>query len=730
VPQPSFTERLARWASRRPWLTIGLWLGLLAASIGMIVTLLGSAVVSDRVLSGSDSYEGAQLLETRLAERDESTEQVVVRSETAEANDAEFRAFVSRVQDEIEATGVATGADADVVSPDGHAILIPVNLLAEDESGAEADVEKVIEAVDAADGEAGYSVEIVGKFTGERDLSVLAEKDLQEGEFFFGIPTALVILLLVFGAVVGALLPLMLAGVAIVIALGLTALIGQAVTINLFIINMITGMGLALGIDYALFVLSRYREERAAGRDKVLAIAGAGATSSRAVFFSGLVFVLALLGMLLVPDSILRSLALGAILVGIVAVAAALTLLPAVLGLLGDRVNALRVPFVGRRIIEGGGVEGRFWARTARGVMRRPLLSITVATALLLAATAPVLDLDTGETGIRVYPESTPSRQGYEALVASFPQAGSEPVGVVVDGDVASPPVRQAVERLDARLESDDAFGAVDLETQEATRIALLNVVVLGEALEPPAKDAVKRLRDVYIPEAFAGVPADVLVTGTTAEGIDAGSVASTWLPIVIAFVLALSFVLLTVAFRSIVLPLKAILLNLLSVGAAYGLMTLVFVKGYGADLLGFQQVDEVASWVPLFLFSVLFGLSMDYHVFLLSRIRERFAQTGDNSDAVAYGVASTARLITGAALIMVAVFTGFAIGDLVMFQQMGFGLAVALIIDATIARSVLVPASMQLLGSRNWYLPSWLRWLPDVHMEGHPSAPQEKRPD
>jgi RND superfamily putative drug exporter len=257
----------------------------------------------------------------------------------------------------------------------------------------------------------------------------------------------------------------------------------------------------------------------------------------------------------------------------------------------------------------------------------------------------------------------------------------------------------------------------------------VLTVPIQGDAHGEDAVQAVRELRSEHVPRAFPDPAVEVLVSGETAESIDRSDTMSHWLPIVFAFVLGLSFVLLTVAFRSLVVPAKAIAVNLLSVGAAYGLLVLVFHEGIGNELLGFAQLDTIESWVPLFLFGVLFGLSMDYHVFLLSRIRERFRQTGDNSDAVAHGVGSTGHIITGAALIIIAVFSGFARGDLVMFQQMGFGVAVALLLDATVVRLVLVPAAMELLGKGNWYLPSWLRWLPDVHVEGQRvvSAPQKR---
>jgi RND superfamily putative drug exporter len=295
---------------------------------------------------------------------------------------------------------------------------------------------------------------------------------------------------------------------------------------------------------------------------------------------------------------------------------------------------------------------------------------------------------------------------------------------VAIDGQTDLDSVQAAIERLEAAVASDPAFATSTLEAHPDANLTILRARLTGDATSTQAMAAVERLREDHIPTAFAGAPATAMVTGKTAQLVDLTDVTDTYTPIVFAFVLGLSFVLLTVAFRSIVVPVKAMLMNLLSVGAAYGLLVLVFQKGAGADLLGFQQVEVIQTGLPLFLFAVLFGLSMDYHVFLLSRVRERFMQTGDNSDAVAYGLRATGRLITGAALIMVAVFGGFALGEMVPLQQLGFGLAVAVLIDATIVRSVLVPASMRLLGRWNWYLPTFLGWLPDLRVEGAPAAP------
>jgi RND superfamily putative drug exporter len=581
---------------------------------------------------------------------------------------------------------------------------------------AEDDIEGVVDAVRAADGRHGFHTTITGEFTLDADFSTLAEEDLRNGELGFGLPAALIVLLIVFGSVVAGLIPLLLAIVSIVVALALAALVGQAFPLSVFATNMLTAMGLALGIDYSLFVLSRYREERLHGREKLDAIAAVGATASRAVLFSGIAFTLAMVGLLFVPTTVMRSVAAGAIVVALVSVAAALTLLPALVSLLGDRVNALRIPYFGRT---AGREQSRFWSRTVRAVIRRPLISVVLVTAALLAMAAPVLALRSGEAGVSTLPDRLAAKQGFLALNAEFPGETTDPVEVVIDGEAGSSAVQAGIERLRERLAGEDLLGRARRETNQAGDLTVLTIPIQGDALGEDAVDAVRELRSELIPDAFPDPAVEVLVSGETAESIDRSDTMSHWLPIVFAFVLGLSFVLLTVAFRSLVVAAKAIAVNLVSVGAAYGLLVLVFHEGIGNELLGFPQLHTIESWVPLFLFGVLFGLSMDYHVFLLSRIRERFRQTGDNSDAVAHGVGSTGRIITGAALIIIAVFSGFARGDLVMFQQMGFGVAVALLLDATVVRLVLVPAAMELLGERNWYLPSWIRWLPDVHVEG-----------
>src|SRR5262245_26186614 len=726
------TERLARACAAHPWRTICIWLAAVVLGVVGAAAGLGSLTTEGEVTNNPDSLKAKHLIEQRVPDRQTATEIVVVRSDRLTVDQPGFLAEVGRLANVARGTGEVAGAavyyqrpDPSLVSSDRHALMIPIQLRDESEDG----VAKLVTAVKAADGANGFGVTMTGKWTLSRDFSELSQSDLKSGELRIGLPAALIILVLVFGALVAAGLPLLLAIVSIVVALGLTGAVAQGFTLSVFVVNMLTGMGLALGIDYCLFVISRLREERARGAEHIEAISRAGATASRAVLFSGSTFVLAMLGLLIVPSTIMRSLATGAILVGVVTVLGALTLLPALLRLLGDRINALRVPVVGKWAERGGGGESGFWARVARAVSKRPATSLVLGAALLLAAASPLLSMNIGAASEDTLPDRLLSKQGLIALQRDFPAASAQPVEVVVDAAPASPQVRADVARLRRALARDPRFGAVQVARYPGRDLTVVSVGIGADPLSDRAMGAVRDLRSDIIPAAFRGQDGNVFVGGNTAENVDFIDVMNTWLPIVLIFVLGLSFLLLTVAFRSVVIAGTAIVLNLLSVGAAYGLMVLVFQHGWGAGFFGFQQVDTIEAWVPLFLFAVLFGLSMDYQVFLLSRIRERFTETGNTTEAVVSAVGSTARIITGAALIIVAVFIGFAAGELVMFQQMGFGVAVALLLDATIVRSVLVPAAMTLLGKWNWYLPRWLDWLPHVAVEGRHAPPAPGAP-
>jgi putative drug exporter of the RND superfamily len=700
------TERLARVSSRHPWRVIVGWVAAIVLALASAAILLpGNLTTNGHVTGNPESKQAEDAFYRFPQDKNGVDELVIVHSATATATDPAFKSFLRQLEMQGQETGVVYRQRLVGASHDRHAVLIGIQ--------RQQDVDKLLPVVERNDGRDGFSVVMTGEGTLDHDFNELSQHDLKSGELEFGLPAALIILVLVFGAVVAGVVPLVMAIVAIIVALGLCGPIAATLSLSVFFVNMLTGMGLALGIDYSLFVVSRYREERAGGLPELDAIGAAGATASRAVLFSGSMFVIALSGMLLVPSNVMKSLATGAIVVGIVSVLAALTLLPALLGVLGDRVNSLRVPFMG-----SGGGDSRFWGAIVRYVMRRPVLPLVAFTALLIAVAVPVLGLNLGASGVSTLPDRLESKQGFEALNRYFPQASSSPALVAVEGNVRSPEVRAAIGRLRNEFRGDPVFGRSDVRFAPTGDLAAIGVQVGGDKTGEAALDAVRRLRSTLIPEAFRGTDAQVVVGGDTADNVDFIDAMNEWLPYVFLFVLGLSFVLLTIVFRSIVIAATSIVLNLLSVTAAYGLVILVFRHGVGNDLLGFQRVHAIEAWVPLFLFSVLFGLSMDYQVFLLSRIKERYDQTGSTVEAVTHGVSSTARLITGAALIIVAVFGGFAMGDLVMFQQMGFGVAIALLIDATIIRSVLMPAAMRILDRWNWYLPSWLEWLPRVEVE------------
>ena len=711
------TRTLAAASARHPWRTIGAWVATFVASVALIAVLLGGSLTTEGAPTNDPESERAEVAIERAFPPEPGarvTDVVVVRSEQHAVGSPAYEAFLRSLIEESgsSALGRARFGAGDVpVSQDGRATFLGLEV-------SDDEVTDLLAAVDAADEDEAFAVSITGEQTLDHDFNKLSQEDLKSGELQFGLPAALIILLLVFGAVVAGLIPLLTAIVSIVVALGLVAVLAQATELSVFVINMLTGMGLALGIDYALFVISRYREERSLGREKYDAIEVSGLTASRAVLFSGTAFVVAMFGMLIVPNSIMRSLAAGAILVGVVSVVAAVTVLPALLGLLGDRVDSLRIPIVGRRSLEESNPEGRFWGAIVQRVLRRPGLSLALSAVFLLLLASPVLGMHVGTQGVTTLPDRFASKQGFLALANDFPQTSTDPVEIVVDR-FSEAGVATALEDLQRTLASDERFGTGATQRSADGDVAVLSVPVQGDPRSDAAVEAVRELRDEIVPARFAETDAAVLVGGTTSENIDYFDSVIDPAPLVFVFVLGLTFVLLTVVFRSVVVAGTAVFLNLLSVGAAYGLLVLVFQHGVGAGLLGFQQAESIEAWVPLFLFSVLFGLSMDYQVFLLSRIKERYDRTRDTSDAVFVGVASTARIITGAALIIVAVFAGFARGDLIQFQQMGFGVAVALLLDATVIRSVLLPSAMRLLGDWNWYLPRWLEWLPRLQVEG-----------
>ena len=713
-----FTGRLAGFAARHPWPTLGVWLLVLVGAF----MLSGSLnVTGEDGVETTDARRASALIQAATGEEPRAEEFVLVEANEGPVDEELFASVVSSIVTEMRALPIVDtvasyqdGADA-LRTSDGRKALIKVTTSLGQRDELEP-AESVLEVVGDANENSGLRVTTIGHMSVERLFQEMAAETFEKGELI-GVLTALVIMLGVFGAVVAALIPLVLAIVAVFTAVGIIAIISQINELNTFTVIVTTMVGLAVGIDYSLLIVQRFREERDRGLERYDAISRAGATASRTVLFSGVAVAIALAGMLITPDILFKSFGIGAITVVVTAVAAALTLLPALLGLLGDRVNWLTIPIIGRRRPPESG--GGFWSAITRVVTAHPVVSVVVTSALLIGLTAPVTTLELGSGGISMLPDDTDERHAFNSIIEEFSDGIINADIVVLAPDVSDGAVQRAIEDLTVSLAADDFFGTAESTVSANGDLVHISISIAGDVSSDESIAGVLRLRDDYIPEAFAGVSAEVLVGGDTATVIDSVAVVWRYVPLIMAAVLAASFLLLLVAFRSIVVPLKAVVMNLLSVGAAYGMVVLVFQKGVGSSLFGFQEVPVIESWIPLFLFAILFGLSMDYHVFLLSRIKERYDETHDNSGSVVYGLHSTASIITGAALIMVAVFGGFALGPLSMFQQMGFGLAVAVILDATIVRMVLVPASMELLGDKNWYFPGWLEWLPKISIEG-----------
>jgi RND superfamily putative drug exporter len=726
------TGKLANFSARRRWIVLGAWIVVLVAAFFAAGTI-GDVTTSEDGPGGSqlESEQARALVAERISTDENSKEYVIVEFESGTASDSTNKAFVRSLTDDLVALehveGVVSYLDEvpGLVSTNESFALLQTQLTVEDSEAGEI-IAPLLAVIETADEASGFRVNTIGQGSVETEFNHLAEETLQKGEMI-GIGFALIVLLAVFGAAVAAGLPILLAVSSILVAIALSAVIGRVMDLDQFVVQIITMIGLAVGIDYSLFIVKRFTEEVSKGRDKISAITAAGNTAGRTVMVSGIAVMIALSGMLIVPGLTFRSFGLGAIVVVIAAVFAATTLLPAIMSLLGHRMYWLRVPFIGRKLedVSDDSNEESAWDKITNAVTARPVLSVVVTGGALLALTGLAFTMTLGSSGLGSLPDDSPSLRAFNIVNSEFSD-GLLTTDIVIDTtDATSPAIQSAIEALNADLAADSFYGDTRITIAPNNDLVLINAVLQGDPASKEATEALSRLRDDYVPSAFTGV-ASVYVAGDTANTIDNVEEMKSWLPIVFGLVLSSSFVLLLIVFRSIVVPIKAVLMNVLSVGAAYGLLVLVFQQGIGADLFGFKETPVIEHWLPLFLFSILFGLSMDYHVFLLSRIKERYDETGDNKGSVAFGLRSTAGIITGAALIMVGVFGGFAIGDMSMFQQMGFGLAAAVIIDATLVRSVLVPASMVLLGDKNWYFPSWLEWLPRLDVEGESAGAVE----
>ncbi|MFL5758927.1 MAG: MMPL family transporter [Thermomicrobiales bacterium] len=771
----SFTARLARFSAHNRWKVVIAWVVALVIFGALQGAFPLNTTTGVELLNNPESQQGWDALEEHgIQDERHGTETVVIQSTSTTVDDPAFQSVVQSTTDALRAsTEVVAGATnyyelgaqnpdaaASLVSSDRKTTIIPVTLAGSLEDASH-NGDEILDIIHGQqDANPDYLILTGGDASTTEEINTIVEKDIQQGESI-GVTLALVILLVVFGAfmppfkplrslglgIIGAfppaLVPILLAAIAIVIAFGLAAVLSQAFELSFFVTNMITMIGLAVGIDYSLFTVDRFREERRRGLSKLDAVQASGATASRAVFFSGLTVIFALAGMFIVPNNIYRSLSIGAIFVVAVAVLATLTFIPAVIAILGNALDWPRSRKYGEETIAQQEAYDRetihkgFWGTITRTIMARPVISLVIAVAFLLLCAYPYLNFEPGLGGISTLPDEMEGKQAFEILQSEFSAGLIQPVEIVVEGPQDDPSVQQGITDLQASLAAattDDGqplFGAPTVTPAPDGQAALISIPMTVAPDSAAANEAIHTLRDDIVPpieESMADT--NIMVTGITANNVDFLEMRDTYTPIVFTFVLGLSFLLLLVVFRSIVIAIKAILMNLLSVGAAYGLLIWVFQEGHLAGLFGFDTVEVVEAWIPLFLFSVLFGLSMDYHVFLLSRIREHYDYTQRNAESVAVGLQRTGRIITGAALIMVSVFFGFASGRLSFLQEFGFGLGVAVLLDATIVRCVLVPSAMALLGDWNWYLPKWLNWLPNVHVEGPGLEPAYTEPE
>ena len=696
--------RLGRFSARRRRPLMVAWLLLTLAAAPLAVTLNGALSGAGWEAQGSIAQRVRDELRSDFPQVGAEAAVVVIHQASPVADDGSAVAAVIAALNgspgvKNVADPLAMPADAGLVSADGRTVLIPVELSAGSDSDLPESAGEVITTVGSLDLPAGARAEVTGEWPVWSDFNQSNEEALQRAELFSGLPTML-LLLVAFGSALAAGLPLLLALGGI--GAGFAGLhLATAITpLSVWSMNFSMMIGLAVGIDYSLFIVSRYREEREDGKNAEDAMAGTLDTAGKAVFLSAVTVVLSLAAVFLVPIMVFRSMALGMILAVVAVAAASLTLLPAILVASGDRVLVTR----GKKDPDRA-AEGR-WARWTGLAMRRPGITLATGLGALLLLAAPALGMNLGMPGARVVDEGRSSRDGYEMLVDSFGPGAAAPLFVTVDADQASSVVDTALADpgvVDARIVAEPSASSARIVVR----------IVPSTAVDDAAtSDLVERLRTTIgdaAPSAAVGGPA--------AQNHDLTNVLTGKAPLAIGVITLVAFLLLLIVFRSLAIAISSILLNFISVAAAFGFATLVFQHGYGASLIGIESQGFVDAWAPLFFFALLFGLSMDYQLFLLAAIRERYEATGDTETAIREGIARTGRPITNAALIMIVVFIAFGVTGPIPPTELGITLALAVFLDATVVRMMLVPSLMKLLGDRNWWLPTWLaRILPHVH--------------
>jgi uncharacterized membrane protein YdfJ with MMPL/SSD domain len=726
-PKRNLAARMARWSAHHRKMAIFGWLAFAVLLLAVSIVSPAKQIVFETAGPGESGRADTILYEDFKQPAGES---VLIQNRGLKANSPAFQAAVKSVIDGVAGlpqvakveSPFDVEANSGLISDDKHSVLVPVEIkgLKDDASDKVDPIVDRVAAIQKANPD--FTIGSFGESTNKAVYAAFMDDLLKAG--LFSIPLTLIILLVAFGALVAAGIPLLLGLTAVGAAMGLVALISHLLPMSESVSAIILLIGLAVGVDYTMFYLKREREERAAGRSEEAALEAAAATSGRSVLVSGFIVLVAMAGMLLTFDPGFASFGVATMTVVAVAMLGSLTVLPALLSKLGDNVDRLRVPFVHRLRRDDG--EGRIWGAIIDRVLRRPVVSVVLAGGLLVAIAVPAVQLRTAEPSIDTYPQKL--LVTYNRLKAAFPGTEVAASVVVKAPNVEAPAVQEAIGQLKWRaIDSGVMNEPIDVDINPAKTVANINIPVEGDGTDSTSNTALAALRDEIIPPTLGTLTdAEVGVTGATAQAKDFNDQMKTVAPLVFAFVLLFAFFLMLVCFRSIVIAAKTIVLNLLSVGAAYGILVLVFQHGWGKQLLGFEFTGGIDPFLPILLFVILFGLSMDYHVFVLSRVREAYDRGMSTDEAVAHGIKSTAGVVTSAAIVMVGVFAIFGTLSMMIFKQFGVGLAAAILIDATIIRAILLPATMKLLGDYNWYLPKWLEWLP--HFEhGGSAEPEEK---
>ena len=724
-------ERIGGWSAEHARAAALIWVAFVVAAVG------GGMLVAERTLTDSQSADGQSARAEQIIDdagfHQAASESVLIQSHRLTIADPAFRSTVAAVvttlgrNPDVHNLRSPLGSPDGRVSRDAHSALVEFDLHGSD-AVTQDQVPPILATVDRLQRtHPSFTIGEVGDASANYQLDNTIGKDFKRAEILT-LPVTLVVLLIAFGALVAAGVPVLLAFSAVLATIGLARITSPFIPASDSTSSIILLIGMAVGVDYSLFYLRREREEsealratlpegaRPARSQRIEVLRVAAATSGRAVLVSGVTVMVAMAGMLLVGDHTFTSIGVAAMLVVFAAMVGSLTVLPAVLSVLGERVERGRIPLLHRltRRRSGPGV----WARLVGAVNRRPLAALLVSGGTLVALAVPATGLRTELPGFNSLPASIPVVATYDRMQAAFPGAPAPAVVTVKASSVDSPAVRSGIKRLErAAIASGRMSGPFSIQVNPRRTVALVTIPLHGDGEDAVSTAALRTLRDRVIPATIGAVPGtEVAVTGETAGSADFNAALSRTVPMVFAFVLGLAFLLLVVTFRSLVISATAIMLNLLSVAAAYGILVLVFQHGIGGGLVGLTHTTAITSWLPLFLFVILFGLSMDYHVFIVSRIKELHDRGMPTTEAVETGNTATSGTVTSAAAVIVGVFAIFATLSAIDLKQVGVGLAAAILLDATVVRGVLLPASMTLLGERNWYLPSFLRWLPQGH--------------